>query len=95
MRCWSGCGDVPSVTPNHSSIVARLVALLPRGRATGPAPGAPKAAAASPPQTMTAVWIGVLLVLLIGQAIAPRPEAPAGIAPGATTVAPAKTGGNP
>jgi hypothetical protein len=71
--------DVPSLTPNHRSIVARLVALLPPAGSIGAAPA--KAASAGttlPPRLRNAFWIGVLLVLLIGQAIALRPDVPAG-----------------
>jgi hypothetical protein len=73
-----GFGDVPSVAPDHGRIVARLIALLPPRGATRPAPAGVAAAARSrSSRVLNAMWIGLLLVMVIGQAMAPRPDAPA------------------
>ncbi len=89
-------GDVPSVRPDHRNIVVRLIALLPSSSAIGRAPAKAMAAGKSaPPLAMTAIWIGLLLVVLFGQAVALRPAAPVDGA--ANPVAPVRiqTGGTP
>ena len=89
--------DVPAVTPDHRSIVARLITLLPRS-STIKVGGRKEVRLRAPAQRgQPALWLLIILVMLIGQSLALQHEAGLLIdrTPGASAgAAPSRGGAN-
>jgi hypothetical protein len=67
--------DMPSVATNHHGIATRLITLLPQAGTIQNT--VRKSANSMPPEQRTQVilWAGIVLILLLGQMMAPQPDA--------------------
>ena len=69
--------DVPSAAANHYGIATRLIALLPQTRTIQTTVRKAAGSMAPKQRSQVILWAGVVLVLLIGQMMTPRPDADA------------------
>ncbi len=67
--------DVPAVTPDHRSIVARLVTLLPRSSTIKPAGRKEVRLDPSAIRKQSGLWLLIILVVVIGQTLALQQKA--------------------
>lgn len=66
--------DVPSAVANHREISTRLIALLPQASTIKTGLREAVGLTALAPRNQIILWVAVMLIVLIGQAVAPRPD---------------------